>query len=378
MDSKMNFLLKNNKLDWEKINGIVSDYYPLMEEFKRIHDISFDWKEDLKLEVLKLGNHNNRLLKKAKEIFEDLNQLQNDFKQVREKVFPESINQNSFNLICVQAKRIALILYNYDLINFKTYTIISKLKIDKLIKRKSASPERKYVTPYEKSSVICSLNKLISFFEEYHPDYVNYAKQILLKYHLSNMGLRISSINSIINSNIKDTGIEFKVFKKKTSEGYEKQFYPYAFIGKNYGDWLLELKDQFNPDSKFFLNVKAGAIGGLLKKFKYWAKKQLDNKEILDGWKNYLSWKKLTHSGRHGFIFECHFKGLRNDDIAAITLQNERIIENNYTKKMINDKKKVDAMEKFVNLDWSYKNKLGLISEHGLLVETNVVSSNVT
>lgn len=345
-------LYKDGLLDWEKIQGIVSDSYPLVEGCTRIHDISYKWNIDRIDEYEKIKSCSYKFLARTREFFNlIITKDIEEFRHVLGVVFEEKVNKNTFKMFCCQCKKIGLLLLNEGIITLELYKIIKNLRQDKIVEKKDTVYERNCILEEEKKSVIFTLKKFIEFMTIEHPRDIYMVEKMLLKFWLSNRGLRKSSFLSIKNKDIEQKVLRVKVFKKQTESGFEIQSYPYAFVGAEYFEMLLKLRDESRPEDFFFENKRFYKLSGYCMQFVSWMKKDKFHFKIKEGWESYQVWVKNTHSGRHGFIFECHQKGLSDIEISEITLQHPKVIADNYTKVIAKETKKAIAMAKFINAE---------------------------
>lgn len=319
------------KLDFDRIKGIISSYYKLYGNDKRIWDISFDWrKDDLKDITLHrpMRSTSIQMYSAVYRLFDDIEALKNNYRNVVSEVFKDAVNVNSFDLICKLVKKIAFYCYNYDLIDSYTFKLLINMSKDRLISKSTTQGEASFISSEERNLALNTLTSFYNYVKFGYPQYINSASTMLLKFYLSNLGLRISSINSIEKTDLKGDRLFFKVFKKANSDGFEWCEYHRDFIGNDMFNMLISLSKE-TGDTKLLPPIENPVIITLFIK----QMKRERCYDVLQGWEVYKKWRKNTHSGRHGFINYAHDAGLSNDTISSITLQNVSTIEKYYTKK---------------------------------------------
>lgn len=350
---------KDGKVNWEIIKGIISDYYFLEKGYRRIHD--YNWSKS-ELHKNCFGYSKTRVLERVKLFFNDLKQLNENPREYVKDALSKSINSGTFSLLCNQVKKVAFVLYDKNRISESSFDVLCNLSRCRHVTKISGyrestgeiKTEQHKIEYSEFTSCLYSLNRFVDYLEEfYEPEsiYIRIGRKTILKYLLSNLGMRISSVKSIRNSDIEQNTIRFKIFKKKNSDGFVYSKYTKSFINslddKDYFSWFFDMKE--NNEDLFFSDERNTMMGGITKRFSYWIKNQSDAEMISLGWEYYSNWKKNTHSGRHGFIHSCVLRKLGVDEISAITKQNKQVLDKHYISKSTGEIQSISAMSKFAN-----------------------------
>ena len=329
-ETYINFLLmtllittKNGKIsvNWEIMSGIISLRYPLKQGYQAAFSEDYPLKKKYAHYKNILKPTNDSIFTNTKILFSDLESLNRDCFNFIKSNFKTPIPHYTFHRFQAQTRKIAVVLANEGLIYNDTINILFNLL------KFFPQAKKPHFSASDYIEIIDSAWKFLVNFKEYtfnyDPEMYIFANFLLLYFHLSRLGLRKNTLTNIKNSDIKKDKISFLIYKNKEPICH---FFSKEFIGELYHAEFLQLSKQRNLYDNFFPEFPYHFLLKSMNRY-FEILKIENNNELLNGYRDFKTWKRNPNIGKLSFILSCYRKNILVKEISAIIKQPERTIQ---------------------------------------------------